>query len=85
MNNPITEDKMQQTLSGEVVEVASIECEKSGVCSNDAEYVVDALSYILGKEMAVKCCETCKDEFAEWTPPRKVRELAKHEKVKHGN
>lgn len=58
----------QLTLTGSEMDIDAVTCEKYGGKHQrqKAEYVVEVLDTTLGEEIEVRCCESCKDEFADW-------------------
>lgn len=72
----------QVTLGGGEVDVEPVACEKyQGDVCGPAEYAVDVLSYEVGHEITIKCCQSCRDEFAEWVDSDKIRELRRAERL----
>lgn len=74
----------QVTLDGEEIDAKRVTCTKYPGCERETEYVVEVLSYELGEEIEVKCCEDCRDEFAEWVDSEKIREMTRAERWDDG-
>lgn len=74
------------TLSGQEIEAERVTCEKYGGehAELEADYLVEAFDTTLGEDIEVRCCESCKDEFAEWVDPSKIRELRPSERWDDG-
>jgi hypothetical protein len=73
----------QATLDGEQIDAERVTCTKYPGCGREAEYVVEVLSYKVGEEIEVECCERCRDEFAEWVDSEKIREMTRAERWNH--
>lgn len=75
----------QVTLGGDELAVDPFPCEKyQGDVCGPARYAVDVLSYEVGHEITIKCCQSCRDEFAEWVDASKIRELTRAERLDDG-
>lgn len=71
----------QLTLTGEQMDVRRVGCGKYRACDADAEYAVDVLDTKVGQEVTVRCCTSCKREFAEWVDSENIRELSRSERL----
>ncbi len=79
MSDAIDEGAIQQTLDGDENDVDRAECEYYPGCTANADVMLEKLVYGSGC-VDTPACESCKDEFREYAPEGRVRQLKPSER-----
>lgn len=82
MSDESSAEVVQSTPEGGEIGAERVTCTKYGGKHQQVEgdYAVEVYDKTVGREVTVICCESCKDEFAEWVDSDKIRELSVRER-----